>query len=108
MKEAGIRIHLRNLHNLMLEVFKTLSCLSPSYFRDMFSVKQLGYNLRAKNFVMLPQIKTQTFGANAITFIGGILWDALTDNITAYTNVAAFKKKVVGWKGENCNCRFCR
>ena len=29
MKEAGITIHVKNLHELMLEVFKTLNHLNP-------------------------------------------------------------------------------
>ena len=47
---------------------------------------------------MLLQIKTQTYGAKSITMRGSILWNALTDDINACTNMAAFKKKVIGWK----------
>ena len=63
-------------------------------------MKQVEYNLRTKNLVVLPQIKTQTYGANSITFRGSILLDALTDDIKACTNMAALKKKIIGWKGE--------
>jgi len=55
---------------------------------------------------VLPQIKTQTHIANSITFRGSILWNALTNDIKACTNVAAFKKKVIGWKVESC--KLCR
>ena len=41
MKETGITIHVNNLHKLMLEVFKTLSYLNPSYLWDLFNVKQV-------------------------------------------------------------------
>ena len=95
MKEAGITIHVKNLHKLMLEVFKTLNYLNPSYLWDLFNVKQVEYNLRTKNLVVLPKIKAQTCGANSITCRGSILWNVLTDQIKACTNMAAFKKKII-------------
>ena len=49
MKEAGIKIHAMNLLKLMLEVFKTLNYLNPSYLWGLFNVKQVEYNLRTKN-----------------------------------------------------------
>jgi len=97
MKEAGITIHVKNLHKQMLEVFKTLNYLNHSYLWYLFNVKQVEYNLRIKNLVVLPQIKTQPYRANSITFRGSILWNALTNDIKAGTNVAAFKKKVIGY-----------
>ena len=41
MKEAGITIHIKNLQKLILEVFKTLNYLNPSYIWDLFNVKQV-------------------------------------------------------------------
>ena len=61
MKEAGITIHAKNLQKLMLEICRTLKYLNPSYLWDLFNEKQIEYNLRAKNLVMLPQIKTQKY-----------------------------------------------
>ena len=81
MKEVGITILVKNLQKLMLEVFKTLNYLNPSYLWDLFNVKQVEYNLRTKNIVMLPQIKMQTYGVNSNTFRGSILWNALSDDI---------------------------
>ena len=54
MKEAGITIHLKNLQKLMLEIVKTLNYLNPSYLWDLFNIKQVEYNLRTKNLVMIP------------------------------------------------------
>ena len=108
MKEAGITIHAKNLQKLMLEIFKTLKHLSLPYLWDLFTEKQVEYSLRTKNLVMLPQITTQKHGINSSAFRDSILWNALSDDIKTSENVAAFKKKIRGWKGENCNCRRCR
>ena len=94
MKEAGITIHVKNLQKIMLEVFKTLNYLNSSYLWDLFNVKQVEYNLRTKNLVMLPQIKTQTYGVNSITFRSSILWNTLTEDVKTCDNVAAFNSYV--------------
>jgi len=99
IKEAEIKILVKNLNNLMLEVFMTLNYLNPSYLWDLFNVKQVEFNLRTKNLVFLLQAKTQPYGTSSITFRGSFLWNALTDDIKACTNMAAFKKKIIGWKG---------
>ena len=48
MKEASITIHANNLQKLMLEIFKTLNHLNPSYLWDLFNEKQVEYTLRTK------------------------------------------------------------
>ena len=100
MKEAGIKIHVKNLYKLMLEVFKTLNCSNPSYLWDLFNVNQVEYNLKTEKLVVLPRIKTQTYEVNSITCRGSILSNALTNDIKAFTYMAAFKKQIIGWKGK--------
>ena len=41
MREADTTIHIKNLQKLMLEVFKTLNSLNPSYLWNFFSTKQI-------------------------------------------------------------------
>ena len=106
-REAETTIHVKNLQKLMLEIFKTLNSLNPSYLWDFFSTKKVEYNLRIKNLVKLPQIKTHTFGTHSLTFRGSILWNALSDDMKICKNVAAFKKKIKTWKGANCSCKLC-
>ena len=50
-READATIHIKNLQKLILEVFKTLNSLNPSYLWDLFNTKQIEYNLRIKNLV---------------------------------------------------------
>ena len=65
----------------MLEVFKTVNSLNPSYLWDFFITKQIEYNLRIKTLVKLPQITTHAFGRHSVTFRGSILWNTLSDDI---------------------------
>ena len=106
-READTTIHIKNLQKLRLEVFKTLNSLNPSYLWDLFNTKQIEYNLRIKNLVKLPQLKTHAFGRHSVTFRGSILWNTLSDDIKSCENVAAFKKKIKTWNGVNCSCKLC-
>ena len=51
------KIYIKNLHKLLLEVFKTQNYLSPSYLWDLFSVRQVKYNQKTKILVISIQIK---------------------------------------------------
>ena len=53
-------------------------------------------------------MEMQTYGANSFTCRGSILCNALADDIKVCINVAAFKKKIKDWEGENCNYELCR
>ena len=72
-----------------------------------FSTKEVDYNLKIKNLVKLPQMKTYTFGTHSLTFRGSILWNALIDDMKRCKNVAAFKNKIKTWKGANYSCKLC-
>ena len=50
MKEAEIRIHIKNLRKLTLKAFKTLKHLKLSYLCDRFNEIQVEYNMRNKNY----------------------------------------------------------
>ena len=71
-------------------------------------MKQVENNPRTKNPVMLLQMKTQTIGANSITFRGSTFSNALTDDLKTCDNIAVFKRKIIGWKGKNFSCELCR
>ena len=59
-------VYVKNLQKLILEVSKTLNSLNPSYLWELFSTKQIEYNLRITNLVELPQIKTHAFGIDSV------------------------------------------
>ena len=48
----------------------------------------------------------KTCGVYSVTLRGSILWNTLTDDRKTFTNIAAFKKIVIGWKGESGSCNY--
>ena len=55
-------VHVKNLHKLMVEIFKTMNGLNPPLVWEFHERKNATYNLRIQNLCKLPPIKTMNFG----------------------------------------------
>ena len=74
-------IHLCNLHMLMIKVYKSLNHQNPSFLWELFARKEIHYNLRIKDSIVLPKALTTSFGLKSISFRGSILWNSTPDVI---------------------------
>ena len=106
--ETGcIKIHTRNLQLMMTEIYKTTNKLSPAFMWDLLKSKDVQYDFRTKNLLILPSTKTKTYGFRSFTYRGSILWNYLPDNIKSSKSLQIFKKNIKLWKGSECRCKFC-
>ena len=65
-RHDDVTIHVKNLQKLLLEVYKTLYHLYPSYLWENFQTKSIPYNLRIKFLCELPQRShTIKYGINS-------------------------------------------
>eukprot|EP00112_Aurelia_sp_Birch-Aquarium-sp1_P009288 Seg205.19 transcript_id=Seg205.19/GoldUCD/mRNA.D3Y31 product="hypothetical protein" protein_id=Seg205.19/GoldUCD/D3Y31 len=101
-------VHVKNLHKLMTEVYKSLNCQNPTFMWDLFIRKEVTYDLRAKDLLQLPKARTVLNGLNSIAFRDSILWNALPDEIKSSQSIALFKIHVKQWNGDSCNCNICK
>ena len=106
LKANQCTIHRKNLKKLMVEVYSTLTQQNPSLLWDMFQEKNIDYNLRSKNLLLLPQAKATTYGNESLFIRGSILWKSLPNDIKIATSVCCFKKSIKPWYGENFRCKF--
>ena len=107
-KSESVKRHVQNLQKLMIEIYKTVNNLNPSYLWEFLEKKVVKSDLRTKNLCRLPKIRTTTFGIESLSFRGSLLWNSLCDQIKALPNVAAFKRAIKHWLGDKCNCRICK
>ena len=107
-KSESVKIHVQNLQKLMIEIYKTMNKLNPSYIWEFHEEKVVKYDLRTKNLCRLPKTLTTKFGIETLSFRGSLLWNTLGDQIKALPSVAAFKRAIKHWPGEKCNCRICK
>ena len=106
--DSSVTIHVKNLRSLMTEIFKCKKQISPNFIIDMFSSKNLNYNLRNKNLLIIPPAETTRYGFNSVRFQGSLLWNKLPINIKSCANVKTFKKCIKTWAGNCCNCVICK
>ena len=87
-------VHVQNLQKLMIEVYKSLNDENPSFLWDLFTKKEINYNLRIKDILTLPKASTASFGTNSIAFRGSILWNSTPDVIKSSNTVSIFGKSI--------------
>ena len=101
-------IHVRNLQKLMTEIYKSMNHLNPSLIWEFHEKKHVSYNLRIQDLCKLPQIKTQGYGQESVSFRGSLLWNTLDDSVKNEPTLSAFKKRIKDWAGDSCTYKICR
>ena len=59
-------VHVQNLQKLMVEIYKTLNHENPLVLSELFQRREIRYNLRIKNTVLLPNTSTVAFAMKSI------------------------------------------
>ena len=103
-----ITIHIKNLQKLILEIYKSMNHLNPSYIWHLHERKEIHYDLRTKHLCHLPITKTIKFGMESLSLRGSLLWNNLNDEIKELPIVASYETKIKTWMGEQCNCKICK
>ena len=106
-KGGHFTIHEMNKRSLLVEVFKCLNNENPPILANMFTYKNLNYNLRRSNLLALPQPNTITYGLNSFKFRGSMAWNCLPDILKNLINSNEFKEKIRNQKVIKCNCQIC-
>ena len=91
VKSEEITIHCSNLQKLMIKVYECTNNTSPAILKEFFTTKELSYDLRIKNLLQIPKVKTSSYGQSPLAFRGDILWNSLSDSIKSAQNTKGFK-----------------
>ena len=63
-------IHIKNLQQLMIEIYKCIHKLNPKFMWELFPSRDLSYQLRTGSTkLIIPPIKTKSYGINSFIFI---------------------------------------
>ena len=90
-RSEEITIHCRNLQKLMVEIYECKNSISPSILSEFFATKEIKYDLRIKNLLQVPKVRTSSYGQSSLSFRGSILWNTLSDSIKSAQNTNKFK-----------------
>ena len=94
--------------NIAIETFKILNGLAPEFLRDLFSTNNSRYNTRQCNNLMVPTVKTTTYGIHSIKYFAVKIWNELPKETVLSENLKDFKMKIKDWNGFNCKCYMCK
>ena len=101
-------IHVKNLHCLLTEIYKTIHNLNPPFMKDIFQCKNVEYSLRNNILLTIPKTKTHLYGQKSISFTGAIMWNKLPQEIKMAKDLFTFKTLINQWDARSCTCSICR
>ena len=100
-------IHQNNMKFLVKEVYKSVNRLNPTFMWNIFTCKEIRYNLRSSNLLNIHHASTYSYGLHSFTFRGSITWDKLPDTIKNAENLATLidvlKSLIIP-----CTCTICK
>ena len=102
-----VSVHKRNLQLLIVEIYKTVHKLNPSFMNEIFIQKSSHYHLRNSRLMKIPKTRTITHGIESLSYLGCKLWNNLPENLKNPNTLHTSKVKIKQWKA-NCSCRLCR
>ena len=62
-------IHQRNLQLLLVEIYKTVNNLNPSFMAEVFVTIVVPYDLRGSTNRVLPKARTNLYGIDTVRFV---------------------------------------
>ena len=77
IESNSVSIHQSNLLLLLIETYKTINNLNPSFMADVFATNVVPYNLRGSTNLILPKARTNLYGIDAVRLVGQKLWQIL-------------------------------
>ena len=65
------------LKNLILEIFKSLKGINPTYIKELLKEKEQPYSLRKPYMLVQEKKNTSNFGLRTFKYLGSKLWNDL-------------------------------
>ena len=91
----------------MCEVYKIINEMGPVYLKKLFTQKKTPYESRAAVPVTVPKFRTIKFGKKSLRYEGACLWNCLDNRAKESTTLKEFKRHILLWEGQSCNCNSC-
>ena len=103
-KSGEVTVHCSILQKLTIEIYECTNYIGPAVLTEFCTTKEISYDLRTKNLLKIPKVKTSSYGQCSLSFRGSILWNTLSDSVKSAQNIKGFKTMIRNWKGESCSC----
>ena len=104
-KDESFSVHHSNIQSLAIELYKVVNNLSEGTFGNLFNQFYSGPNLRSQTNIRCPQVNTEIYGKNSISYLGPKIWNIVPIDIRNIDSLEKFKIQIKKWKPTNCPCR---
>ena len=95
-------LQLHRKREILVEVFKSVNKMSPSFMWDLFKVKDITYNLRSNRNVCLNHCRTKRYGLDSLSYHGAHLWNLLPNDMKKCKDLDICKASVRNWNEPMC------
>lgn len=100
-------MYVLRLRKVLLEVFKSLNKIGPSYLHNVYMEYESRYDMRSAHNVYLPHFNTVTYGQQSQRYQGSKLWNDLSSEMKTSDTEKIFTRKLQKWDGPKCICNSC-
>ena len=101
-KYKSVTIHQRNFKLLATEIFKTNNELNPKIMEEIFTFKNVDYDLRNNTFLRIVNLKTVYYGTESLTNLGAKIWNLLPNEYKELKSLSTFKSRISNWVTDEC------
>ena len=86
-------MHHRNIQRLATELYKVKNGFSPEIIKEIFTERDMRYNIRGQSDLILPNPKTVSFGTESVKFLGPKIWNIIPNPINNASSLFLLNKK---------------
>ena len=106
-KDGSVTIHVRNLQNLAVEIYKVVNDLAPEIMKEVFPIKKCT-RYPSKHVFQTRNIHSTKYGIESLAHFGPKLWDLVPKELKEIKCLNLFKKKAKLWIPTKCPCKLCK
>ena len=107
-KDKSVTIHQRNLQLLTTEICMTKNELNPKIMEEIFTFKNVDYDIRNNTSLKIGNLKTVYYGREFLTNLGAKIWNLLPNEYKELKFLSTFKSRISNWVTDECPCRMCK
>ena len=107
-QDKSTTIHQLNIQKLLMEIYKTINGMNPTFMKEIFCTRESSHNLRTSHFELIRP-NTNKYGTDTITFKGSSIWNSLPKDAKNCISVPSFQQTIDNNQEIRnlCNCRLC-
>ena len=94
LRNKEVSIHQKQLRILATAVFKSLADINPDFMKSYFTIKEIPYCLRDRNFLKIPSARSKRYGTNSVLFRACLVWNKLPFSVKQGQLLIEFQSKM--------------